>query len=82
MHIEIYIHDITCESYSLQSLCAIVNQLSIVPQDRISWEGHLFGLVVGFAAAMALVKRPPPKPVDDGPMYPWELDEPWKVDEA
>ena len=32
--VEIYIHDITCESYSLQSLCAIVNQLSIVPQDR------------------------------------------------
>jgi len=58
--------------------------VGIVPQDDISWEGHLAGLVVGFFVAYRLV---PPRPrrqakdEDDGPMYPWELDEPWQTDQ-
>lgn len=49
----------------------------VVPQDDISWEGHLFGLIVGFAVGRWLADPPAPKPDDDQPMYPWELDEPW-----
>lgn len=55
--------------------------VGIVPQERISWEGHLFGLITGFIAAMALVARPEPDAEpDSGPQYPWELDEPWRTD--
>jgi membrane associated rhomboid family serine protease len=60
--------------------------VGIVPQDDISWEGHLFGLIVGFMTAMALVERAPrtsPAELDDDNdiMYPWELDEPWRTAE-
>lgn len=51
----------------------------LVPRDSISWEGHLFGLLVGGAAGYSLTPRPAAK-IDDGPKYAWELDEPWKVD--
>ncbi|MGF1596388.1 MAG: rhomboid family intramembrane serine protease [Acidimicrobiales bacterium] len=51
--------------------------VGLVPQDDISWEGHLAGLVVGLAVARRLVE-PPPAPADDGPLYPWEQDEPWR----
>ena len=49
----------------------------IVPQDDISWEGHLFGLLAGVAIARSLADPPPPRPSDDGVVYPWEADEPW-----
>jgi membrane associated rhomboid family serine protease len=49
----------------------------LVPQDAISWEGHLFGLIAGAIAAKALAEprvRPEDRP--DNP-EPWEIDEPW-----
>ena len=49
----------------------------LVPQDAISWEGHLFGLVAGIVAARAMAEpriRPEDRP--DNP-EPWEIDEPW-----
>ena len=50
----------------------------IVPQRDISWEGHLFGLLVGFAVARRLADPPARSPdgPDDQP-YPWEASEPW-----
>lgn len=56
----------------------------VVPQVGISWEGHLFGLIVGFLVARALIPKAPSKAELDAeaekPMYPWELDEPWLND--
>lgn len=50
----------------------------VVPQADISWEGHLFGLVAGILVARQLAEPPPPaEPEVDGPLYPWEADEPW-----
>lgn len=49
----------------------------IVPQAAISWEGHLFGLVVGVLVARRLADPPPPREETDDPLYPWEADEPW-----
>jgi len=51
----------------------------LVPQDAISWEGHLFGLIAGLIVARVLAE-PQSKPFD-GPYEPepWELDEPWKL---
>ena len=53
--------------------------VGVVPQEGISWEGHLFGLVFGVLAARVLARsRPAPvKGTSDAPAYPWELDEPW-----
>ncbi len=50
----------------------------LVPQRDISWEGHLFGALVGFLVARWLAE-PQPAPADDDPdtPYPWEADEPW-----
>lgn len=55
--------------------------VGIVPQDDLSWEGHLAGLVVGFVVARRLTDPPPPPPADDEIVYPWEIDEPWRIDE-
>ncbi len=47
----------------------------VVPQEFISWEGHLFGMAAGVIAAKAMAQpRPEPKP---DPVQPWEFDEPW-----
>ena len=49
----------------------------IVPQDAISWEGHLFGLVAGVLASKVLAEpRITPEERPDNP-EPWEIDEPW-----
>ncbi len=55
--------------------------VGIVPQDDISWEGHLFGMIVGFATAFLLVARPVQQDPDDY-LYPWELDEPWRTQDG
>ena len=49
----------------------------LVPQEFISWEGHLFGMIAGIAASRWL--SDPPQPRVDRPedVQPWELDEPW-----
>lgn len=50
----------------------------IVPQDDISWEGHLFGLIAGLVMSRVLAEPPPPRrQTDDSVVYPWEIDEPW-----
>jgi membrane associated rhomboid family serine protease len=55
--------------------------VGLVPQDDLSWEGHLAGLAVGFVVARRLTDPPPPPPPDDEIEYPWEIDEPWRIDE-
>ncbi len=51
--------------------------VGLVPQDAISWEGHLFGMLSGIGVALWLAE---PRPAADPEEYepePWELDEPW-----
>ncbi len=51
----------------------------LVPQEAISWEGHLFGLVGGVIASRALAE---PRVTSKDTPYepePWELDEPWNL---
>lgn len=57
--------------------------VGIVPQDDISWEGHLAGLIVGMAVSYRLVPKRPPRRTDedDDVLYPWEFDEPWRTDQ-
>ena len=51
--------------------------VGLVPQDAVSWEGHLFGLVGGMIAARAMAEpRIAPEDRPDHP-EPWERDEPW-----
>ncbi len=51
----------------------------IVPQEAISWEGHLFGLIAGVIASKTLAEprvAPEERPYQPEP---WELDEPWRL---
>ena len=50
----------------------------LVPQDGLSWEGHLFGFIAGAVAARVMAEpREYRDPDDPGDVQPWELDEPW-----
>lgn len=49
----------------------------VVPQEAISWEGHLFGMVAGIAASKWLAEPRQPKVERPDDVQPWELDEPW-----
>jgi membrane associated rhomboid family serine protease len=49
--------------------------IGLVPRDGISWEGHLFGMMAGIAAARSVAEARPARP-RVGPQ-PWEVDEPW-----
>ena len=51
--------------------------VGLVPQDAISWEGHLFGMLTGIAAARWLAERPQPRVDRPEDVQPWEIDEPW-----
>jgi membrane associated rhomboid family serine protease len=49
----------------------------IVPQDALSWEGHLFGMLAGTIASRIMAEpRITPDERPDNPQ-PWEADEPW-----
>jgi membrane associated rhomboid family serine protease len=49
----------------------------LVPQDAVSWEGHLFGLLAGVIMARVLAEPRPASLDDSHEPEPWELDEPW-----
>ncbi len=49
----------------------------IVPQDFISWEGHLFGMLGGVIAAKAMAEPRHSQAAEPERIEPWELDEPW-----
>ena len=49
--------------------------VGLVPQSRISWEGHLFGLVAGILVARWLARERRSR-LTVGPQ-PWEADQPW-----
>ena len=50
----------------------------LIPQPRLSWEGHLFGMLAGIVSAKVLAEpREYRDPDDPGDVQPWELDEPW-----
>ena len=52
----------------------------LVPQDTISWEGHLFGLLAGIVASRWLAEPRQPRVERPHEVQPWELDEPWLDD--
>ena len=49
----------------------------LVPQEVISWEGHLFGMLAGVVAARRLAEPPEPRVDRPEDVQPWEVDEPW-----
>lgn len=49
----------------------------VIPQEAISWEGHLFGLLAGVVAAKLWAEPRQPRVDDPDDVQPWELDEPW-----
>jgi len=53
----------------------------LVPQDSISWEGHLFGLLAGIGASRWLAEPRPVRSDRADEVQPWEVDEPWLDDD-
>ncbi len=51
--------------------------VGLVPQEGISWEGHLFGLLAGLLAARMVAEPRDQSPEAVYQPEPWELDEPW-----
>lgn len=51
--------------------------VGLVPQDYISWEGHLFAMIAGLGASRWLAEPIPARPESPDDIQPWELDEPW-----
>ena len=49
----------------------------LVPQDAVSWEGHLCGLLAGVIMARVLAEPRSASLDDSHEPEPWELDEPW-----
>lgn len=49
----------------------------LVPQEAISWEGHLFGFLAGIAASRWLAEPRQPRVDRPEDVQPWEKDEPW-----
>ena len=49
----------------------------LVPQEFISWEGHLFGLIAGILAARWMTEPRRPRGASTDNVQAWELDEPW-----
>jgi len=49
----------------------------LVPQGSISWEGHLFGMMAGVAAARWLAEPRRRHTDRSDNIQPWEIDEPW-----
>ncbi len=49
----------------------------VVPQESISWEGHLFGTVAGIIAARWLAEPRQARVTASDEAQPWEFDEPW-----
>jgi membrane associated rhomboid family serine protease len=49
----------------------------LVPQDSISWEGHLFGLLAGITASRWLAEPRRTRVERPEDIQPWEIDEPW-----
>lgn len=49
----------------------------LVPQDAISWEGHLFGFIAGLLVARRVITPSPRRlgPVDEPEA--WEAEQPW-----
>ena len=54
--------------------------VGLVPQDSVSWEGHLSGFIAGIVAAKLLAEPRPPRPDPDADIEAiFGTEEPWKL---
>ncbi|MDG2113795.1 MAG: rhomboid family intramembrane serine protease [Actinomycetota bacterium] len=51
--------------------------VGLVPQEAISWEGHLFGMLAGMVVSRWLAESAAPRVERPEDIQPWEIDEPW-----